>query len=184
MAHPGQTLDNAASGERITFRLTAAETKGELVAVDVELPQGARVPGGLHSEPGRGAARAAIGQGFVAADLSHRQLRPPLPRSRPCSRRQPPRPYALRARAPDEPRRAHRSRSSLRRPPRPPHRQATRVAPRCAHPATRRPSRRALRCPEPAQLPPERAARRRRVTREPVRQEHPRRSPRRHRPKH
>ena len=51
MAYPGQTLENPASGERITFRHTAAETNGELVAVDVELPQGARVPGGLHSHP-------------------------------------------------------------------------------------------------------------------------------------
>jgi hypothetical protein len=37
--------------ERITFRQTAAETNGELVAVDLELPQGARVPGGLHIHP-------------------------------------------------------------------------------------------------------------------------------------
>jgi quercetin dioxygenase-like cupin family protein len=51
MAYPGQTLKNPASGERITFRQTAAETNGELVAVDLELPQGARVPGGLHSHP-------------------------------------------------------------------------------------------------------------------------------------
>jgi quercetin dioxygenase-like cupin family protein len=51
MAYPGQTLENPASGERITFRTTAAETTGELVAVDLELPRGARVPGGLHSHP-------------------------------------------------------------------------------------------------------------------------------------
>jgi quercetin dioxygenase-like cupin family protein len=51
MAFPGQTLENQASGERITFRQTAAETNGELVAVDLELPQGARVPGGLHIHP-------------------------------------------------------------------------------------------------------------------------------------
>jgi quercetin dioxygenase-like cupin family protein len=51
MAHLGQTLENPASGERITFRQTAAETNGELVAVDLELPQYARVPGGLHIHP-------------------------------------------------------------------------------------------------------------------------------------
>jgi mannose-6-phosphate isomerase-like protein (cupin superfamily) len=51
MAHAGQTLENPASGERITFRRTAAETNGELVAIDLELPAGARVPGGLHIHP-------------------------------------------------------------------------------------------------------------------------------------
>jgi quercetin dioxygenase-like cupin family protein len=51
MAYPGQTIENRASGERITFRQTAAETNGELVAVDLELPQDARVPGGVHSHP-------------------------------------------------------------------------------------------------------------------------------------
>jgi quercetin dioxygenase-like cupin family protein len=51
IAYAGQTLKNPASGERITFRQTGAETKGELVVVDLELPQDARVPGGLHSHP-------------------------------------------------------------------------------------------------------------------------------------
>jgi mannose-6-phosphate isomerase-like protein (cupin superfamily) len=51
MAYAGQTLENSASGERITFRRTAAETVGELVAIDLELPPGARVPGGLHLHP-------------------------------------------------------------------------------------------------------------------------------------
>jgi mannose-6-phosphate isomerase-like protein (cupin superfamily) len=51
MAHRGETLENPASGERITFRRTAAETNGELVAIDLELPSGARVPGGLHIHP-------------------------------------------------------------------------------------------------------------------------------------
>jgi len=41
MARPGQTLRNRASGERITFRATAAQTGGELVA----MPPGGRVPG-------------------------------------------------------------------------------------------------------------------------------------------
>jgi quercetin dioxygenase-like cupin family protein len=42
---------NPASGERITFRATAAETDGELVAIDLELPAGRRVPGGRHIHP-------------------------------------------------------------------------------------------------------------------------------------
>jgi quercetin dioxygenase-like cupin family protein len=51
MAYAGQTLKNPASGERITFRQTAAETDGELVAIDLELPPGARIPGRLHIHP-------------------------------------------------------------------------------------------------------------------------------------
>jgi mannose-6-phosphate isomerase-like protein (cupin superfamily) len=51
MAAPGQTLVNPASGERITFRTTAAATAGELVAFELELPPGGRVPGPLHLHP-------------------------------------------------------------------------------------------------------------------------------------
>jgi quercetin dioxygenase-like cupin family protein len=51
MAYRGQTLENPASGERITFRRTSADTDGELVAIDLELPAGRRVPGGLHVHP-------------------------------------------------------------------------------------------------------------------------------------
>jgi mannose-6-phosphate isomerase-like protein (cupin superfamily) len=51
MAYIGQTLKNPASGERITFRATAADTGGELVAIDLELPPRRRVPGGLHIHP-------------------------------------------------------------------------------------------------------------------------------------
>jgi quercetin dioxygenase-like cupin family protein len=51
MAYAGQTLQNPASGERITFRATAADTDGELLAIDLELPPGRRVPGGLHIHP-------------------------------------------------------------------------------------------------------------------------------------
>ena len=38
MATTGQTLENPASGERITFRTTAAQTDGELLAIDLQLP--------------------------------------------------------------------------------------------------------------------------------------------------
>src|SRR5687768_3990241 len=51
MAYRGQTLENPASGERITFRETAADTGGELLAIDLELPAGRRVPGGQHIHP-------------------------------------------------------------------------------------------------------------------------------------
>ncbi|MBA3260974.1 MAG: hypothetical protein H0T69_00570 [Thermoleophilaceae bacterium] len=37
MAHRGQVLQNPASGERITFRETAAQTGGELLAIDLAL---------------------------------------------------------------------------------------------------------------------------------------------------
>jgi quercetin dioxygenase-like cupin family protein len=51
MAHIGQTLENPASGERITFRRTSASTAGELLAIELELPAGRRVPGGQHIHP-------------------------------------------------------------------------------------------------------------------------------------
>ena len=51
MAHRGQTLENPASGERITFRQTSANTGGELLAIDLELPANRRVPGGQHIHP-------------------------------------------------------------------------------------------------------------------------------------
>jgi mannose-6-phosphate isomerase-like protein (cupin superfamily) len=51
MASAGQSLVNPVSGERITFRTTAAETDGELVAIDLALTPGGRVPGGLHVHP-------------------------------------------------------------------------------------------------------------------------------------
>jgi mannose-6-phosphate isomerase-like protein (cupin superfamily) len=51
MAYTGQTLENPASGERITFRQTTADTAGELLAIDLELPANRRVPGGQHIHP-------------------------------------------------------------------------------------------------------------------------------------
>ncbi len=51
MAYRGQTLENPASGERITFRETTADTAGELLAIELELPAGRRVPGGQHIHP-------------------------------------------------------------------------------------------------------------------------------------
>src|ERR671917_491117 len=51
MAYGGQTLENPASGERITFRQTSASTAGELLSIELELPAGRRVPGGQHIHP-------------------------------------------------------------------------------------------------------------------------------------
>jgi quercetin dioxygenase-like cupin family protein len=54
MAFAEQTLENPATGERITIRRTAAETDGELLAIDLELPPGGHVPGGQHIHPKQG----------------------------------------------------------------------------------------------------------------------------------
>lgn len=50
MAFSGQVLDNPISGERITFRRTAADTGGDLLAIDLELSPTGRVPG-AHVHP-------------------------------------------------------------------------------------------------------------------------------------
>jgi quercetin dioxygenase-like cupin family protein len=50
MAYAGQTIENPISGERITFRKTAAETDGEVLAFDLELSPDGNVPG-MHVHP-------------------------------------------------------------------------------------------------------------------------------------
>jgi quercetin dioxygenase-like cupin family protein len=50
MAHQGQIIENPVSGERITFRETAADTNGELLAIDLELGPDGHVPG-MHVHP-------------------------------------------------------------------------------------------------------------------------------------
>jgi mannose-6-phosphate isomerase-like protein (cupin superfamily) len=50
MASRGQVLDNPISGERITFRETAADTDGDLLAIDLELSPEGHVPG-AHVHP-------------------------------------------------------------------------------------------------------------------------------------
>jgi quercetin dioxygenase-like cupin family protein len=75
MAYRGQVLENPASGERITIRQTAASSEGELLAIDLELPAGARVPGRLHVHPKqeerfevvRGAMRYRVGCETIVA---------------------------------------------------------------------------------------------------------------------
>jgi mannose-6-phosphate isomerase-like protein (cupin superfamily) len=50
MAHAGQIIENPVSGERITFRKTAADTDGELLAFELELSPDGHVPG-MHVHP-------------------------------------------------------------------------------------------------------------------------------------
>jgi mannose-6-phosphate isomerase-like protein (cupin superfamily) len=45
MAYAGQIIENPVSGERITFRKTAADTGGELLSFDLELSPDGHVPG-------------------------------------------------------------------------------------------------------------------------------------------
>jgi quercetin dioxygenase-like cupin family protein len=50
MAYAGQIIENPVSGERITFRRTAADTNGELLEFDVALAPDGHVPG-MHVHP-------------------------------------------------------------------------------------------------------------------------------------
>jgi quercetin dioxygenase-like cupin family protein len=50
MAYAGKIIENPVSGERITFRKTAADTGGELLAIELELTPDGHVPG-AHVHP-------------------------------------------------------------------------------------------------------------------------------------
>jgi quercetin dioxygenase-like cupin family protein len=50
MAYAGQIIENPVSGEKITFRKTAADTDGELLAIELELSPNGHVPG-AHVHP-------------------------------------------------------------------------------------------------------------------------------------
>src|SRR4051794_8511742 len=51
MARSGQTIENAATGERITFVTTAADSRGELLVMDDVWPRpGHRTPEHVHPE--------------------------------------------------------------------------------------------------------------------------------------
>jgi mannose-6-phosphate isomerase-like protein (cupin superfamily) len=51
MARAGQTVENPATGERVTFVKTAADTRGELLVLDLEWPRpGERAPEHVHPE--------------------------------------------------------------------------------------------------------------------------------------
>ena len=85
MAHTGQTLENPASGERITFRRTSADTGGELLAIDLALPVGRRVPGGRHVHPKQeerfevveGTMRFKLGRKTIVAEAGDLVTVPP-----------------------------------------------------------------------------------------------------------
>jgi mannose-6-phosphate isomerase-like protein (cupin superfamily) len=75
MAYAGQILDNPVSGERITFRKTAADTEGELLEIDLELTRDGQVPG-KHVHPAQeerfevlsGTMRFKMGRKTVVAE--------------------------------------------------------------------------------------------------------------------
>ena len=73
MAYAGQTLENPVSGERITFRATAADTEGALVAIDLELPAGRRVPGPLHIHP-KQEERFEVVEGTMRFRMAHKRI--------------------------------------------------------------------------------------------------------------
>jgi mannose-6-phosphate isomerase-like protein (cupin superfamily) len=73
MAYTGQTLENPASGERITFRQTSAETGGELLVIDLELPADRRVPGGQHIHP-KQEERFEVVEGTMRFKLGRKQV--------------------------------------------------------------------------------------------------------------
>jgi mannose-6-phosphate isomerase-like protein (cupin superfamily) len=50
MAYAGMVIENPISGERITFRKTAADTDGEVLAFDLDLRPDGNVPG-MHVHP-------------------------------------------------------------------------------------------------------------------------------------
>jgi mannose-6-phosphate isomerase-like protein (cupin superfamily) len=73
MAYIGQTLENPASGERITFRQTSANTAGELLAIDLELPANGRVPGGQHIHP-KQEERFEVVEGTMRFKMGRKQV--------------------------------------------------------------------------------------------------------------
>jgi len=74
MANAGQVIENPVSGERITFRETAADTGGEVLKIDLDLSPDGHVPG-MHVHPiqeerfevTRGAMRFKLGGKKVIA---------------------------------------------------------------------------------------------------------------------
>jgi mannose-6-phosphate isomerase-like protein (cupin superfamily) len=50
MAYAGQVIENPVSGEKITFKQTAADTGGELLSIELELSPDGAVPG-MHVHP-------------------------------------------------------------------------------------------------------------------------------------
>jgi quercetin dioxygenase-like cupin family protein len=84
MAYAGLILDNPVSGERFVFHETAADTGGELLAFELEVPPGGRVPG-AHVHPSqeelfevvRGTMRFRKGRRGVTAEAGDSIVVPP-----------------------------------------------------------------------------------------------------------
>jgi mannose-6-phosphate isomerase-like protein (cupin superfamily) len=84
MAYAGQTIENPVSGERITFRKTAADTNGELLSFDLELSPDGHVPG-KHVHPQQeerfevvsGTMRFRMGRKTVVAEAGDVVVVPP-----------------------------------------------------------------------------------------------------------
>jgi quercetin dioxygenase-like cupin family protein len=72
MAYAGQRIENPVSGEAITFRTTAADSDGELLAIDLELAPDGRVPG-MHVHPAQ-EERFEVVSGRMRFQLGHRRV--------------------------------------------------------------------------------------------------------------
>jgi quercetin dioxygenase-like cupin family protein len=72
MAYAGQVIDNPVSGERIVFRQTAADTGGELLAIDLVLSPDGHVPG-AHVHPSQ-EERFEIVSGTMKFRLGRRKI--------------------------------------------------------------------------------------------------------------
>ena len=59
MAYTGQTIENPVSGEKITFIQTAADTDGELLEIELELPPTAPSPARTSTPSRRSASRSS-----------------------------------------------------------------------------------------------------------------------------
>ena len=72
MAYAGQILDNRITGERIVFRKTAADTGGELLAIDLVLAPDGHVPG-AHVHPSQ-EERFAVVSGTMKFRLGGKKI--------------------------------------------------------------------------------------------------------------
>jgi mannose-6-phosphate isomerase-like protein (cupin superfamily) len=84
MAYTRQIIENPVSGERITFLQTAADTDGELLAIELELAPDGHVPG-LHVHPAQeerfevlhGTMRFRMGRKRITANAGDVVVVPP-----------------------------------------------------------------------------------------------------------
>src|SRR4051794_20346666 len=79
MAYTGQVIENPVSGERITFKRTAADTGGELLSIQLELSPGAAGRDRRAPRPQRALPAAASGPRLGDARLRTRPSRGACP---------------------------------------------------------------------------------------------------------